>query len=68
MRVDAKGWSEPHRFLMIAVLVAAFLMPPLFFTLALAVAVILGLALVVQACAVRVPALLLSSARNPAGF
>ena len=53
---------------MIPVLVASFLLPPLFLPLALAAGLLFALTLGIQAFAVRVPALLVSSLRETAEF
>lgn len=68
MRVRDSGWTGQYRLFMLPVLVASFLMPPLFFPLALAAGLLFALTLGIQACAIRIPALLLPSARKTAEF
>jgi uncharacterized membrane protein YdjX (TVP38/TMEM64 family) len=68
MQASGSGWTAPHRLFLIPLLVASFLLPPPFFPLALAAGLLFALTLGVQACAVRVAALLLPSARKTAEF
>jgi hypothetical protein len=63
--IDSTG---QHRLFMIPVLVASFLLPPLFLPLALAAGLLFALTLGIQACAMRLPALLLPSLRKTAEF
>jgi hypothetical protein len=61
MQASGSDWTGQHRLFMVPVLVASFLLPPLFLPLALAAGLLFALTLGIQACAVRLPALLLPS-------